>query len=715
WAHRYGLYLPDKTTLYPAGDLPIARAMRGETVEQAPIFIRHAALPEGRWLSTGAKPLRDQNGSVFGAIATFRDVSETRRTQETLQRTRDWSAAVVDTIGSLVVVLDRNGRIVSFNRECEKLTGYSFEEVRNRVFWEIFLVPEERDAVIAVFNELRSGSFPNKYENFWVTRDGSRRLIDWSNTALVDDHGAVEYIIATGIDVTERRRAEEELREASETLRIILQASPLAVWAIDTEGIVKFWNPAAERLYGWTEQEVLNQTLPVIPDDDRRDHLNMLEQARSGQNLVGVERRRKRKDGSVIEVSASLAPVRDSAGEITGYIGLVADFTDRKQLEEQLRQSQKMEAVGRLAGGVAHDFNNLLTVITGYGQMLLSTCDSSDPRRGDLEEILKAADSAAGLTNQLLAFSRRQVVQPKIIDLNDLVRNMDKMLHRVIGEDIELTMLLRPGLPKIKVDEGRMQQVLMNLVVNARDAMPRGGKVTIESAQLQLDADYARTHFGVKPGSYIMLAVSDSGTGMDEETRRHLFEPFFTTKGKGKGTGLGLSTVYGIVKQSGGNIWVYTEPGKGTTFKIYLPVVDGGTDAALADAARPELRRGTETILVAEDEPGLSKLIHQVLEQNGYTVLEAESSADALRLCEERTGPIHLLLTDVVMPQMSGRELAGAVSAICPDTRVLYMSGYTDNVIVHHGVLEKGVPFLQKPFTPDMLAAKVREVLDAKE
>jgi len=381
-----------------------------------------------------------------------------------------------------------------------------------------------------------------------------------------------------------------------------------------------------------------------------------------------------------------------------------------RQSQEQLLQAQKLEAVGLLAGGVAHDFNNLLTVIGGYSNLLLRAAAEDDPGRHKIQEIVNASDRAASLTRQLLAFSRKQVLQPKVLNLNSVVPNMKRMLQRLIGEDIELRTVLQADLGNVKADPGQMEQIMMNLVVNARDAMPAGGKLTIETANVSLDETYARHHVSVVPGPYVMLAVSDSGVGMEEETKEHIFEPFFTTKALGKGTGLGLSTVYGIVKQSGGNIWVYSEIGKGTTFKIYLPRVDQTAEdyKPVAAADRP---KGTETILLVEDAEMVRNLAREVLEESGYLVLEAATGKAASRICEEYKETIHLLLTDVVMPEMSGRELANQLLSARPEMCVLYMSGYTDDTIVHHGVLEKGINFIEKPFSPDALAQKVREAL----
>jgi signal transduction histidine kinase/ActR/RegA family two-component response regulator len=404
-----------------------------------------------------------------------------------------------------------------------------------------------------------------------------------------------------------------------------------------------------------------------------------------------------------------------------GLEGHVADRTNqlatanlnRKELEDQLRQSQKLEGIGQLAGGVAHDFNNLLTAITGQSQMCLRQLNVDDPLYRRIEQIIKAGDRASALTRQLLAFSRKQILQPKILDLNHIVVELHKMLQRLIGEDIDLMMGLAPELGSVKADPNQLEQVLMNLAVNARDAMPLGGKLTIETSNVYLSEEFAGRHASVPPGQYVMFAVSDTGCGMDAETQAHIFEPFFTTKEVGKGTGLGLSTVYGIVKQSSGTIWVYSEPGTGTTFKIYLPRFDGPAAEVSVAADNLELLRGSETVLLVEDEEVVRDMATDILRESGYHVLEAKHGNEALILSKQYRGEIHLMLTDVVMPQMSGRELAEQLTPLRRDMKVLYMSGYTDDAIVHHGVLEEGTAFIGKPFSPDALARKVRETLDA--
>src|SRR3989454_2815827 len=384
---------------------------------------------------------------------------------------------------------------------------------------------------------------------------------------------------------------------------------------------------------------------------------------------------------------------------------------ERKQLEQQLRQAQKMEAIGQLTGGIAHDFNNMLTVILGYSELLLKSLPTDAPLRDDVEQVKEAGERASLLTKQLLAFSRKQVLQPKVLDLNTVLTNMDRMLQRLIGEDIALVAVPAPGLWHVYADPSQIEQVMMNLAVNARDAMPNGGKLTIETANVQLDDAYAHQHGPVQPGSYVMLAVSDTGCGMDRETQARIFEPFFTTKEPGKGTGLGLSTVYGIVKQSGGYVWVYSEVGRGTAFKIYLPRGEGAVETVEPGVAPARTVRGSEMILLVEDDRAVRVLARSTLQAHGYTVLEAHHGKHALQVYEQHAGPIHLLVTDVVMPEMSGRELADRLKPSRPNMKVLFMSGYTDKAIVHHGELDPGAAFLQKPFTPDALARKVREVL----
>jgi nitrogen-specific signal transduction histidine kinase len=409
----------------------------------------------------------------------------------------------------------------------------------------------------------------------------------------------------------------------------------------------------------------------------------------------------------------SVTPVRDSHGTITHYVGVQRDVTDSKLVAEQLRQSQKMEAIGRLAGGIAHDFNNILTIMLGNTELALEDLDAQRDCRELLQEILQTGGRAAGLTRQLLAFSRRQVLEPRILDLNAIVSESQKMLKRLIGEDVLLSTSLEPQLRKIEADPVQLEQILLNMTVNARDAMPKGGKLIIETRNIDLDPTHALTAGGeVRPGPYVMLAVTDTGAGMNEEIKSRIFEPFFTTKERGRGTGLGLATVYGIVQQSGGYIWVYSEPNHGTTFKIYLPEHAAGGETAIRKPPAHKDLRGSETLLIVEDELQVRAIARRMLEGQGYRVLEASSGEEALALARSFAEPIDLLITDVIMPGMSGKELAGAFCAARPQASVLFVSGYTDNTILQHGVLEEGVAFLQKPFSQESLAVKVRDVLD---
>jgi two-component system cell cycle sensor histidine kinase/response regulator CckA len=509
------------------------------------------------------------------------------------------------------------------------------------------------------------------------------------------------------------RAAQENLRRSEINFRSLVTNAPYGVCRCDSAGQLLDANPALLAMLGYpSAKELLGQHLGGLYADTQH-WFELADFLRSAAPFTGLIAEWKRKDGSSTVVRVSGRAV--SNGERGKTFELFAeDVTERRALEQQLRQSQKMEAVGRLAGGIAHDFNNLLMVISGYSEFLLDRLGPDPALRGPAQEIASASGRATTLTRQLLAFSRKQMLAPKILDLNGVVTENLKMLTRVIGEDIDLVMVPASELGTVRADAGQIEQVIMNLAVNARDAMPSGGKLTIETSNVSLDEEYARFHAPLRPGNYVLLSISDTGAGMDSETQSHIFEPFFTTKGP-KGTGLGLSTVYGIVKQSGGYIWVYSEPGKGTTFKIYLPRVAATVERPpqiLVAAESAAIEPGTETILLVEDEANLRYLARQYLEKQGYRVIEAADGAVAIQITVAHEGVIHLLLTDVIMPGMNGRELAQRISEIRPNVRVLYMSGYTENVIGRNGTLDAGVRLLQKPFTLRDLKSKVREVLD---
>jgi len=512
--------------------------------------------------------------------------------------------------------------------------------------------------------------------------------------------------------VARRLKAESLLREAHAHLQAVINSSPLAIYTMDAEGDVRSWNPAAETLYGWRSDEVIGGPLTLITRDlaDQRD---LRDRVFRGETLRGIETTAHKKDGAAVTLSLAAAPVHDAVGSVTGVLFIAADLTDVRRLEIQYRQAQKMEAVGRLAGGIAHDFNNLLTAILGTTGLLLDSLDQSSQARLDVEEIEKAAKRAAGLTRQLLVFSRKQVLEPRILDLNAVVGDLHGMLVRLIGEDIKLQTKLAPELGTVHSDPGQLQQAIVNLVVNSRDAMPKGGVLTIETENVELDPRELEPHTLTRPGKYVLLAVHDTGIGMDAATKARLFEPFFTTKEPGKGTGLGLATVYSIVKQSGGYIWAYSEPGHGTTFKIYLPRVQGIAERT-SERSVAAVAGGSETVLVVEDQPEVRVLTTRILEGRGYTVLAAENATDALQVAERYPQAIDLLLTDVVMPGLNGRELARLMAAQRSNIKVLFVSGYTGEAVREHGLLERDVAFLQKPFTPDVLAERVRAVLDRR-
>ena len=548
-------------------------------------------------------------------------------------------------------------------------------------------------------------------------------------TGSLDEETAVEYMKAGAVDyilkgrlarlgpavrgALEGERIKRQLREREEYFRSLIEQAMDIIAVLDADGAVRYASPSVLALLGYGSEELVGQHILdlVHPDDVGAAQRVFAEGVATGQGGGLLELQCRHKDGTYRSLEAIGRCLLDDP-VVRGVVINARDVTERRSLERQLLQAQKMEAVGRLAGGIAHDFNNVLTAIFGYVGLLLDGLPTLSPLRPDIEEIRTAADRAAALTRQLLAFSRKQVLQTRTLDLNELLTDIDKLLRRLLGEDIDMVTKLDPTLGAVRADSGQLEQVVVNLAVNARDAMPGGGRLTIETRNAELDEAYTREHAPVRPGSYVMFALSDTGTGMSPETMVHMFEPFFTTKEAGKGTGLGLAMVYGIVKQSGGYVWCYSEIGHGTTFKVYLPRVDEPVDPLPVRVASGPTR-GSETVLVVEDEAGLRTLTRRVLEKHGYTVLDAATVDAATVLARDYVGPIHLLLADVVLPGGSGRALADAVLLQRADVRVLFMSGYTEDAIVHRGVLPSNTPFLPKPFSADTLTAKVREVLDA--
>jgi two-component system cell cycle sensor histidine kinase/response regulator CckA len=529
-------------------------------------------------------------------------------------------------------------------------------------------------------------------------------------TLLSREHRYEQAELGLACDIARRLAAAIEIERSQERYQMLFDANPMPMWVYDSETLAFLAvNDAAVRHYGYSRAEFLAMRITDIrPPEDVDALLADIRGSGSGSPLPNVWRHRI-KDGSLIDVEIT-------AGRLildgrAAALVLSHDVSERKRLERRLVEAEKMEAIGRLAGGVAHDFNNLLTVISGYASILLQQADTVE--REELQEIARAADQASALTRQLLAFSRRQVLHPAVLDLNHIVAGMESMLHRIIGDDVSVGIKLAVDLGAVEADRAELERVILNLAANARDAMPRGGALTLETANVELDAQRVSEHGEGTPGAHVMLAVSDTGSGMTEEVRRHLFEPFYTTKATGAGTGLGLATVFGVVKQSGGSIYVYSEPGRGTTFKIYFPACAPAVQGAAEPAAEGDVERGSETIMVVEDDDGVRELVRLMLEANGYEVLAMEDAEEAARVCGERPFAVDLLLTDVVMPGVNGRVLAERLGALAPSMRILFMSGYSDEAVHRHGQIGPSAAFLEKPFTERALTRKVREVLDS--
>ena len=567
---------------------------------------------------------------------------------------------------------------------------------------------------------LQSKDLPHIYAFRILDKEGNIKWLE-INAALINWEGKPATLNFLN-DITERVRMEEALRSSEEYFRSVIENALDVIFILDANGTFRYTSPSIKEVMGYSPEELIGKdSFRYIDPQDLAKVLVVFEEGvQKPGTATKLEFRIRHRDGSLRNIEA-IARNLLHVPSVKGIVVNARDITKRKRaeeemivLQEQFRQSQKMEAIGRLAGGIAHDFNNLLTVIKGYSQLSLLELKEEGPLKGNIEEIKKASEKVGDLTRQLLTFSRSQVLEVKVLDLNAILRNLEKMLRRVIGEDIELVIFLADDLRRIKTDPGQIEQVIMNLAVNARDAMPSGGKLIIETTNVELDELYAHTHIELIPGRYVMLSVSDTGVGMTPEVKERVFEPFFTTKEKEKGTGLGLSTVYGIVKQSGGNIWVYSEPGYGTTFKIYLPRVDEpqNEEEIMEEKLGEALPRGNETILVVEDNEEVRKVAGRILRMQGYRVLEASNGGNVFSICEQHEGPIHLMITDVVMPEMSGPELAKRLISLYPEMKVLYMSGYVKNFISHQGILGKGANYIQKPFTIIELARKVREVFD---
>ena len=629
-----------------------------------------------------------------------------------LQKNLSLLQGITEGTTDAVFVKDLRGRYLMINSAGARFLGRSVEEIVGKDDTEFFSPESGRQIIERDRTALRSGQ-TSTYEEVGVSAGVARTYLT-TKGPFRDATGRIIGVLGICRDISDRKRAEEEIHKSEQRLRVHVEHTPLAVIEWDLDFRVVAWNAAAERLFGFSREKAMGQHGSFIVPPAFRQHVDQVWQGLLAQK-GGVRSTNDNltKAGRTISCEWYNTPLVDESGRAFGVASLVQDVTDRVTLEERLRHSQKMEAIGRLAGGVAHDFNNILTVIMGYSHILTNGVPPASKLMDATVQIRTAAERAEVTTRQLLAFSRKSMLSPRVIDLNNIMMNLDTMLRRLIGDDVEIVTVPGHDLGAVKADPGQIDQVIMNLAVNARDAMPNGGTLTLETGNAELDDAYAREHPPTEPGRYVMLAVSDTGIGMTADTQAHIFEPYFTTKEVGKGTGLGLSTVYGIVKMSGGYIWVYSEPDRGTTFKIYFPRVDQIAEEVRAERRPEGMQRGGETILLVEDNEQVRQLTSEVLADSGYSVLLAASPEEALVLCRGNHPDIQLLVTDVILPGMNGPQLAAQVKQISPHTRVLFVSGYTSNAIVHYGVLDPGLWFLAKPFSLSELVAKVRQVLDA--
>lgn len=686
--------------------LPWTATMQTEELQAIEFRIRRA---DGAylWHIMRYVAIRDPDGQIVKWLGSCTDIHGQKEAADRLARDALLLASVRDSL----IVTDPSGVVTYWNEGATQLFGWTAEEMVGRPHVERF--PEHLRAALAkrISERTTGGDWAGEFED--IRKDGSRVWIHARVSPFTDASGRRAGILGVAYDITARLQAEEALRLRDRAIQAVSQGI-LITDPHQADNPIIYASPSFEQLTGYTAAEVLGRNCRFLQGKDTDPAaVDIIRTAVRERRAGTVELLNYRKDGTPFWNALTIDPVFDGE-RLTHFVGVQTDVTERRKLEAQYRQGQKMEAFGQLAGGVAHDFNNLLTIINGSAELLLAEFQLTDPRRDALAAIRDAGERAAGLTAQLLAFSRKTIVEPKVLDLNEVVEQIGKMLRRVLGEDIVFISILSSRLGRVKVDRGQLDQVIMNLSINARDAMPTGGRLTIETKNRELRAEQCPSSGDYRPGLYVQLQISDTGCGMTDEVKAKIFEPFFTTKEIGKGSGLGLATVYGIVKTYGGHVEVWSELNRGTVVTVLLPAVLEAPSPADTSSGAPS-RRGNETLLIVEDEPAVRKFMRIALERHGYRVLDAKDGTDAIQAAERHDGPIHLLLTDVVMPGLGGREVAKRVQARHPETRVLYLSGYTDDAVVRHGVVESIDAFLQKPFTPSSLAKKVRDVLDGSQ